>query len=118
MRTRICLFAVLITAFSLPAASDTLGKAQYGIASVYSRYSGNKTASGEELDPEALTGAHRTLPFGTKVKLTNAQNGRSLLIVINDRGPFVKGRVIDVTPAVARVLAISGLAPVTLEIDG
>jgi rare lipoprotein A len=109
---------MLITAFSLPAASDTLGKAQYGVASVYSRDGGNKTASGEELDPEALTGAHRTLPFGTKVKLTNAQNGRSLLIVINDRGPFVKGRVIDVTPDVARVLAISGLAPVTLEIDG
>lgn len=49
MRTRTCLFAVLITAFSLPAASDTLGKAQYGIASVYSRDSGNKTASGEKL---------------------------------------------------------------------
>ena len=109
-----------MAAFVLPTAfvAETLAEVQYGMASVYSRDSGTTTASGEALDPEGLTGAHRTLSFGTKVKVTNAHNGRSLLVVINDRGPFVKGRLIDVTPAVARGLGFSGLAPVTVEIEG
>jgi rare lipoprotein A len=67
------------------------------------------------LNPEALTAAHRTLPFGTKVKVINKSNGHSVVVTINDRGPFVSGRVIDVTPAAARVLGFSGLTPVTLN---
>jgi len=63
-----------------------------------------------------LTAAHRTLPFGTKVKVTNKSNGRSVIVTINDRGPFVRGRVIDVTPAAARVLAFSGLTQVALDV--
>jgi rare lipoprotein A len=88
--------------------------AETGIASVYA-YSGSKTASGERANPGALTGAHRTLPFGTQVRVTNKRNGQSVVVRINDRGPFMRGRVIDVTPAAARVLGFSGLAPVTLE---
>lgn len=88
--------------------------AETGIASVYA-YSGSKTASGERANPAALTGAHRTLPFGTQVRVTNKRNGHSVVIRINDRGPFTRGRVVDVTPAAARVLGFSGLAPVTLE---
>ena len=88
--------------------------AETGIASVYA-YSGSKTASGERANPGALTGAHRTLPFGTQVRVTNRRNGQSVVVRINDRGPFMRGRVIDVTPAAARVLGFSGLAPVTLE---
>ena len=88
--------------------------AETGIASVYA-YSGSKTASGERANPSALTGAHRTLPFGTQVRITNKRNGNSVVVRINDRGPFMRGRVIDVTPAAARVLGFSGLAPVTLE---
>jgi rare lipoprotein A len=85
--------------------------AQSGIASIYA-YSGEKTASGEKAHPGGLTAAHRTLPFGTKVKVTNKRNGRSVTVRINDRGPFVRGRIIDLTPAAARALGFSGLAPV------
>ena len=74
-----------------------------------------ETASGQKLNPEALTAAHRTLPFGTKVKVTNKHNGHSVVVTINDRGPFVRGRIIDVTPAAARVLGFSGLAQVTVD---
>jgi rare lipoprotein A len=86
-----------------------------GVASVYSTESGSKTASGQKLNPQALTAAHRTLPFGTKVTVTNKHNGHSVVVTINDRGPFVRGRVIDVTPAAARVLGFSGLAQVTVD---
>jgi rare lipoprotein A len=89
--------------------------AESGIASVYA-YSGSKTASGERASPAGLTAAHRTLAFGTHVRVTNRRNGRSVTVRINDRGPFVRGRVIDVTPAGARVLGFSGLAPVKLEL--
>jgi rare lipoprotein A len=91
--------------------------AQSGVASVYA-YSGGKTASGEAASPGELTAAHRTLPFGTHVRVTNHRNGRSVVVRINDRGPFVKGRVIDLTPAAAQMLGISGLGQVTLDIAG
>jgi rare lipoprotein A len=87
-----------------------------GVASVYSTDSGSGTASGQKLNPGALTAAHRTLPFGTKVKVTNKSNGRSVTVTINDRGPFVRGRVIDLTPAAARAIGFNGLAPVTLSV--
>jgi rare lipoprotein A len=91
--------------------------AESGIASVYSTESGNKTASGQRLNPGALTAAHRSLPFRTKVLVSNRKNGRSVLVTINDRGPFVRGRIIDVTPAAARALGFSGLAQVSLAIQ-
>ena len=86
-----------------------------GVASVYSTESGGGTASGQKLNPHALTAAHRSLPFGTKVKVTNKRNGRAVVVTIDDRGPFVRGRIIDLTPAAARVLGFSGLAQVTLD---
>ena len=89
--------------------------AESGIASVYA-YSGTKTASGERANPGGLTAAHRTLPFGTHVRVTNRRNGHSITVRINDRGPFVRGRVIDITPAAASALGFSGLAPVKLEL--
>ena len=94
------------------AADNTL--AQSGGAAIYS-HRGGKTASGEIADPENLTAAHRSLPFGTMVRVTNTQNGRSIVVRINDRGPFTRGRVIDVTPAAARALGFSGLASVKLS---
>jgi rare lipoprotein A len=93
-------------------------QAQSGVASVYSTESGHGTASGARLNPGALTAAHRSLPFGTKVRVTNSQNGRSVVVTINDRGPFVRGRVIDLTPAGAHALGFSGLARVKLDIVG
>jgi len=92
--------------------------AESGIASIYA-YVGEKTANGERASPSGLTAAHRTLPFGTHVRVTNQRNGRSVTVRINDRGPFVSGRVIDLTPAGARALGFSGiegLARVKLEI--
>jgi peptidoglycan lytic transglycosylase len=93
-------------------------KSQSGVASVYSTESGATTASGARLTSGALTAAHRSLPFGTKVRVTNKSNGRSVVVTINDRGPFVRGRIIDVTPAAARALGFSGLASVVLDIGG
>jgi len=83
-------------------------KAESGIASIYAYY-GTKTASGERTNPEALTAAHRTLAFGTHVRVTNRQNGRCVTVRINDRSPFVRGRVIDITPAGARALGFPAL---------
>jgi rare lipoprotein A len=87
--------------------------ANTGIASVYG-YKGGRTANGEHTRPGRLTAAHRTLPFGTRVRVTNRRNGRTVTVRINDRGPFVRGRIIDLTPAAARALGFSGLAPVTI----
>jgi rare lipoprotein A len=92
------------------------GKTQSGMASYYGTESGSRTASGARYNPSAMTAAHRTLPFGTKVRVTNKRNGRSVVVRINDRGPFVRGRVIDVTPHAAGVLGFSGLTPVSLEV--
>jgi rare lipoprotein A len=85
---------------------------QSGIASTYSD---SKTASGERMNSGELTAAHRSLPFGTKIKVTNHHTGRSVVVRINDRGPFVKGRVIDLSPAAARAIGINGLAQVSLS---
>jgi rare lipoprotein A len=78
-------------------------------------YAGRRTASGERLSG-GLTAAHRSLPFGTMVRVTNTRNQRSVVVRINDRGPFVRGRVIDLTPAGARAIGMSGLAPVSLSV--
>ncbi len=79
------------------------GSASAGLASVYASgrdgYAGRRSASGERVSSGALTAAHRTLPFGTMVRVTNSRSGRSVVVRINDRGPFVRGRVIDLTPA-------------------
>jgi rare lipoprotein A len=96
-------------------ACSSAAMAESGIASVYA-YAGGKTASGEHANPGGLTAAHRTLAFGTQVRVTNLSNGRSITVRINDRGPYARGRVIDLTPAGARVLGFAGLARVKLEI--
>ena len=75
-----------------------------------------RTADGERFDMNALTAAHRTLPFGTMVRVTNLQNGRTVVVRINDRGPFTKGFIIDLSQAAAKELRFSGITPVTLEV--
>jgi rare lipoprotein A len=86
-----------------------------GSASIYS---GRQTASGEVMDPGKMTAAHPSLPFGTEVTVTNHNNGRSVVVRINDRGPFVRGRVIDLSPAAGRALGVNGLAHVSLAVGG
>jgi rare lipoprotein A len=87
--------------------------AHSGLASVYG---GGGTANGEPMNSGALTAAHRTLPFGTRVTVTNNHTGRSVVVRINDRGPFVRGRVIDLSPAAAHAIGVSGLSPVSLRL--
>jgi rare lipoprotein A len=87
-----------------------------GLASFYSE--DTETASGDRFDKHGLTAAHPTLPFGTRLRVTNVRNGRSVTVRVNDRGPFVGGRIIDVTSAAAEALGMvnGGLAKVTLNI--
>ena len=90
-----------------------------GVASYYGRkFHGRRTASGESFDMGAMTAAHRTLPFGSLVRVTNPANGRSVIVRINDRGPFTRGRVIDVSRAAAEELGLiaRGHAAVELEL--
>lgn len=91
---------------------------EHNLSGVASVYSGGRTANGEHAFRGGLTAAHRSLPFGTMVRVTNRTTGRSVVVRINDRGPFVRGRVIDVTPAAAHMLGFSGLAHVSLAVLG
>lgn len=100
-------------AFAWATKAD-LRSASSGIASVYH---GGVTATGEHMNPNAMTAAHKTLPFGSMVTVINHRNGRIATVRINDRGPYVRGRVIDLSPGAARVLGVDGLAPVSLRIS-
>ena len=103
-------------------SAHSAGSGGSGVASMYGSrrdgYAGRRTASGERVHSGALTAAHKTLPFGTMVRVTNRRNNQSVVVRINDRGPFVRGRVIDLTPAGARAIGMSGLAPVSLAVMG
>jgi rare lipoprotein A len=93
-------------------------RAEDCVASVYSlgdpSQPGTKTASGTSLNDNAMTAAHKSLPFGSKVKVTNKKNGNAVTVTITDRGPYVKGRCIDLSQAGARALGFAGLAPVNV----
>jgi rare lipoprotein A len=93
---------------------------QSGMASYYGNESGSQTASGARFIASAMTAAHRSLPFGTKVLVTNKSNGRSVVVTINDRGPFVGGRIIDLSTGAAGAIGMlgAGVAPVSLEVLG
>jgi rare lipoprotein A len=107
----LCASTVVASIVAIPITAS----AQVGIASVYS---GGRTADGEQARASGLTAAHRSLPFGTMVRVTNHSTDRSVVVRINDRGPFVHGRIIDVTPAAAHALGFSGLAHVTVTVLG
>jgi len=114
-------FGALIVTAAISFSSQVMAGPQTGIASVYANGDGHawsKTANGERVNPGALTAAHRTLPFGTRVSVLNQRNGKRVVVRISDRGPFVRGRIIDLTPAGARAIGLSGLAPVTLTVLG
>ena len=106
-------FVVLSVLVASTIAMPTIASAQSGIASVYSE---GPTATGERVVASGMTAAHRTLPFGTMVRVTNTSNGRSVVVRINDRGPFVKGRIIDLTPGAAHAIGIAGLGSVTVDV--
>jgi rare lipoprotein A len=104
-------FAMLAGAVSVTQADAA---AQTGKASYYKH--GARTANGERFDPHGFTAAHRTLPFGTKVLVTNVKTGKSVIVRINDRGPFIKNRIIDVSYGAAKVLGITATGVATVKI--
>jgi rare lipoprotein A len=111
----ICL---IILIFSCKSVSTSKLSSQTGTASFYSnKFNGNKTASGEIYRKSKLTAAHKTLPFGTQVKVTNLSNKRSVTVRINDRGPFAKGRIIDLSRGAAKKLGMikQGVTKVKIE---
>jgi len=106
-------FAAKPTATKLAALTDS----SVGIASFY-KYEG-KTASGEQFKPSESTAAHRTLPFGTRLRVTNVATGQSVTVTVNDRGPFIPGRVVDVSHSAAKELGMidRGITKVKLEVE-
>jgi rare lipoprotein A len=125
MRRRILPLIVLAVLAAAPIAEAQVRpggrraamRVERGTASFYAaRFHGRRTASGERYNHQAMTVAHRTLPFGTVLRVTNERNGRSITVRVNDRGPFIRGRILDLSGAAARSLGVSGLAPVTIEV--
>ena len=98
--------------------SASSGGGYSGMASYY--WQPQRVASGGWFNPNAMTAAHKTLPFGTKVRVTNRNNGRSVVVTINDRGPYIKGRIIDLSKAAAQQVGMtgSGVAPVSVAVLG
>lgn len=90
---------------------------QHGVASWYGPgFHGRKTASGDNFNRHALTAAHRTIKLGTRVKVTNLHNNKSVIVLINDRGPFARGRIIDLSQAAKNELEMGGTAKVAIQI--
>jgi len=111
----------MVTTAETSAAPVEATSGQIGIASWYGyRHNGRRTANGEVHDSRLLTAAHRGLPFGTRVKVRNLKRGTQVVVRINDRGPFVDGRIIDLSERAARRLGMlaDGIAPVSIEIIG
>ena len=98
----------LLCSFACGPALAQSGKQIFGVAAYYSKDYRGLTASGERYDPNKFTCAHRTLPFGTRVRVTDARSHRSVVVTVNDRGPFNKGRVIDLSLAAAKELHMLG----------
>ena len=108
----------VLTTLTLIFSFTALAQTQSGKASFYSKsFSGRKTASGERLHHDSLTCAHRTYPFGTLLLVTNPANGNKVIVRVTDRGPYVKGRIIDLSLRAAKELGIyaQGIAPVIVE---
>jgi rare lipoprotein A len=105
---RLVCIALAVTCWSASAFAETCVASRYG-------YGGGRTASGERMDPKAMTAAHRTRPLGSHVTVTSHSTGRSVTVRINDRGPFVRGRCIDLSNGAARGLGISGTSMVSLR---
>lgn len=109
---------IVITTLTLLISFTALAQVQSGTASFYSKkMTGHKTANGERLHHDSLTCAHKTFPFGTLLKVTNPANGQNVIVRVTDRGPYVKGRIIDLSVRAAREIGIlaQGIAPVIVE---
>ncbi len=119
MQPRLFVMLSLLTVPVLAQAGDSRTDIGSGMASYYgAEFSGNRTASGENFDPGALTAAHRTLSFGSRVAVTNLANGQEVIVRVNDRGPWGKTRIMDISYAAAKKIGMdrSGTARVKLEL--
>jgi rare lipoprotein A len=103
------------TELQMAKAEDKAQGSSFGVASFYSE--GAKTANGEKFDPGGLTAASPNLPFGTRLRVTNVSNGRSVVVRVNDRGPFVPGRVVDVSYSAAETLGMVGRGTAKVKLD-
>lgn len=103
------------TTSSTPSQRTTSRGSLRGLASYY--WQPQRVASGGWFNPNALTAAHKTLPFGTRVRVTNLRNGRSVVVRINDRGPYIRGRIIDLSKRAAQVIAMQGAGVVPVRVD-
>ena len=112
MRRRVAIRTIKHTPYKHTA---TIPKTSYGVASFYTE--DQQTANGERFNPNALTAAHPTLPFGTRLRVTNVATGRSVTVRINDRGPYVAGRVVDVSYSAAETLGIVGRGIAKVKLD-
>ena len=118
VRTRHLIAIAAVAACALPAPAAWAADPESGLAAVYSdKLNGRKTANGEKYNRNKLTAAHKTLPFGSNVRVTNVANKKSVVLRINDRGPTQAGRVLDISPAAAKALGINprGMAKVDVE---
>jgi rare lipoprotein A len=114
LRTAAFALAPLTFAMPLTAAAFT----QTGVASYYGpELHGRRTASGERFNKEAMTAAHRTAPFGARLRVTNLTNGRSVVVRVNDRGPFVRGRIVDVSQGAARQIGMNGRGVARVRVE-
>jgi rare lipoprotein A len=106
----VCLTAVallLLSGLGVPVAKANPKSGQTGMASYYGpKFHGKKTASGERFNQNAMTAAHRTAPFGSRLQVTNIASGKSVVVRVNDRGPFIRGRIVDVSTVAARQLGL------------
>jgi rare lipoprotein A len=117
----IALYCLILAACSSTPKSGTpvsIGHTESGVASFYgNEFQSRKTSNGEIFDQGKLTAAHRTLPFGTKVRVTNSQNGKSVIVRVNDRGPFAKGRIIDLSSSAFKTIASLNAGVINVKIE-
>ena len=110
--------AMLVSFMAVTPFSSAFAKANIGMASYYK--CGKRTANGEAYHPLGMTAAHRRLPFGTRLRVTNLGTGKSVVVRVNDRGPFVRGRILDLSLGAARVIGLtaSGVAKISYAVVG
>lgn len=124
-KNRLVLIAIIMVAagcahqpHSEPVVRTKSGVEQVGLASWYGgKFAGRRTASGSRFNPKALTAAHRTLPFGTRVMVTNLVNDRQVEVVITDRGPFIRHRIIDLSKRAAQEIGMMGTGVARVRLD-
>ncbi|MCK1282261.1 septal ring lytic transglycosylase RlpA family protein [Bradyrhizobium sp. 61] len=112
MKLRLLLAALAFACAASSARAETCIASHYGHGD---GYGGRRTASGERMNPNAMTAAHRTRPFGSMLTVTSLATGRSVVVRVNDRGPFVRGRCVDLSYGAARALGMGGTARVSVQ---